>query len=120
MDTPHDRVFRFERFTLDMTRRRLCADDREIALRAKSFDVLCCLVGHAGRLVAKDDIIGTVWPGVIVTDESLARCVSDIRLALDDRAQRIVKTISGRGYMLAAPLDKPVPSEPAVTATSSI
>jgi adenylate cyclase len=42
---------------------------------------------------------------VTVTEESLTRCVSDIRLALDDGAQRIIKTLPRRGYVLAAPAD---------------
>jgi DNA-binding winged helix-turn-helix (wHTH) protein len=44
-----------------------------------------------------------VWPNVIVTDESLARCVSDVRLALGDRRQRIIRTVPRRGYPLTVP-----------------
>jgi adenylate cyclase len=51
----------------------------------------------------KDEIIQAVWPDVTVTEESLTRCVSDIRLALNDSRQRIIKTLPRRGYMLAAP-----------------
>jgi L,D-transpeptidase catalytic domain len=41
---------------------------------------------------------------VIVTDESLARCVSDVRKALGDADQRIVKTMTRRGYLFASPV----------------
>ncbi|HEY7552751.1 MAG TPA: tetratricopeptide repeat protein [Hyphomicrobiaceae bacterium] len=102
MDAVYERVYEFEGFILDMTRRTLCAAERGVELRPKSFDVLCCLVEHAGRLVTKDALFQAVWPGVSVTDESIARCVSDIRRALGDRGQQIVKTIPGRGYLLAA------------------
>src|SRR5262245_32094319 len=96
------RTYQFEGFILDATRRILRGDDRELELRPKSFDVLCCLVEHAGEVVTKEHIISTVWPGLAVTDESLTRCVSDIRLSLGDR-QCIVKTIPRRGYLFASP-----------------
>jgi formylglycine-generating enzyme required for sulfatase activity/DNA-binding winged helix-turn-helix (wHTH) protein len=102
MDAVYDRVYRFEGFTLDMTRRTLDTAERKVELRPKSFDVLCCLVEHAGQLVTKDRLFETVWPGATVSDESVTRCVSDIRAALSDREQRIIKTIPGRGYLLAA------------------
>ena len=102
VEVPHDRVFQFEGFSLDMTRRVLRNGDREVELRPKSFDVLCCLVQHGGQLATKDELLRSAWPGVTVSDDLLARCVSDIRRSLDDRDQRIVKTVPVRGYLLAA------------------
>jgi adenylate cyclase len=110
------KVFRFEGFTLDLTRRSLRAGDRTIELRPKSFDVLAYLVERAGRPAGKDEIIQAVWPDVTVTEESLTRCVSDIRLALDDGAQRIIKTLPRRGYVLAAPVTGP--DDPAISASA--
>jgi predicted ATPase/DNA-binding winged helix-turn-helix (wHTH) protein len=92
---------RFGQFTLDLRSGFLRHGEREIELRPKSFEVLCYLVENAGRLVPKEEIMGVVWPNVAVTDESLARCISDIRLALDDREQRIIRTVPRRGYRLA-------------------
>jgi DNA-binding winged helix-turn-helix (wHTH) protein len=43
------KVFRFEGFTLDLTRRSLRAGARVIELRPKCFDVLAYLVERAGR-----------------------------------------------------------------------
>jgi hypothetical protein len=39
---------------------------------------------------------------VIVTDESIVQCISEVRLAIDDRQQAIVKTVPRRGYRFAA------------------
>jgi TolB-like protein len=113
MNAGYDTVFAFEGFTLDVARRALRMADRDIDLRPKSFDVLCCLVERAGQLVTKDEILQKVWPDLSVSDYSLTRCVSDIRLSLDDREQRIVKTIPGRGYILAAPIARPAPDRTA-------
>ena len=97
-------LFCFGKFVLDLKRGCLRAGDREIELRPKSFNVLCYLVENAGRLIPKDEIIKAVWPNVIVGDDSLTRCVSDVRVALADADQNIIKTISRRGYVFAAPV----------------
>jgi TolB-like protein/DNA-binding winged helix-turn-helix (wHTH) protein len=99
-----DGVFCFEGYTLDRRQRCLRRGDREIALRPKSFDLLCCLVENADRALSKDDIIAIVWRGIAATDESVARCVSDVRLALGDAAQRIIRTVPGHGYQFTAPI----------------
>ncbi len=104
VEASEDPVFQFEGFTLDVIRRTLRAADRDIELRPRSFDVLCCLLRHGGQLVTKDEVLRSVWPGITVSDESLTRCVSDIRLSLCDREQRIIKTVPGRGYLLAVPV----------------
>ena len=94
------RAFEFADFTLDVTRGCLRAGDRVIELRPKSFALLAYLVEHAGRLVSKDELIGAVWSDVVVSDESLAKCVSEVRGALGDSGQRLVKTVPRRGYLL--------------------
>jgi adenylate cyclase len=97
-------VFCFEGFRLDVTRRTLHRDGALVELRAKCFDLLACLARNAGSVVKKDELISVVWPGVVVTDESITRCVSDIRQALGDGAQQVVKTVPRQGYMLASPV----------------
>ena len=82
--------------------------DGEVGLRPKSFEVLRYLVEHAGEVVSKDDLINAVWPDVTVTDESVTRYISDVRHALNDADQHIIKTLPRRGYLL----DLPVAAEP--------
>src|SRR3984893_13432302 len=106
MQTVGGEAFFFEGYTLDLRRGCLREEDREIELRPKSFMVLRYLVENAGRLVSKDELIRAVWPNVVVTDESLARCMSDVRFALEDREQRIIKNVPRRGYLLAAPVSQ--------------
>jgi TolB-like protein/DNA-binding winged helix-turn-helix (wHTH) protein/Tfp pilus assembly protein PilF len=115
MDAIAARQFQFEGFTLDPMRRSLRTGGREVELRPKSFDVLLHLVELAGRLAAKDEIIAAVWPNVVATDESLARCVSDVRHALGDSGQAIIKTVPGRGYLFAAPVTVVAADAPATT-----
>ena len=42
----------------------------------------------------------TVWPGVTVSDESLAQCISEVRRALGKGGARIVRTVPRRGYVI--------------------
>jgi TolB-like protein/Flp pilus assembly protein TadD len=102
-----EKAFFFEGYTLDMRRGSVCAGDRDLALRPKSFNVLCYLVANAGRLIPKDELAKAVWPDISVTDESVTRCVSDVRQALDDADKLIIKTVLGRGYMFIAPISEP-------------
>ena len=99
MSDAADGVLCFEGWSLDVARRELRRGERPVELRPKSFDVLACLARNAGRVVTKDELMSAVWPGVVVTDESLTRCVSDIRLAIGDDAPRLIKTVPRRGYV---------------------
>jgi TolB-like protein/DNA-binding winged helix-turn-helix (wHTH) protein/Flp pilus assembly protein TadD len=117
-------TFRFDAFELDVQRRTLRRSGVDVELRPLAFDALGFLVRHAGRVVTKDELIAAVWPGLVVTDDSIARCISDIRRALGDVEQKIIKTVPRRGYTLAvaATMDgagfaHPEPAELAVART---
>jgi TolB-like protein/DNA-binding winged helix-turn-helix (wHTH) protein/tetratricopeptide (TPR) repeat protein len=97
-------TFRFDAFELDVQRRTLRRSGTDVELRPLAFDALAFLVRHAGRVVTKDELIAAVWPGLVVTDDSIARCISDIRRALGDADQKVVKTVPRRGYTLAVPV----------------
>lgn len=93
--------YTFDRWTLDCARGTLTGDTGDVSLRPKSFEVLQYLIQNAGRLVSRDDVLGAVWPDVTVTEESLTQCVSEVRHALGDSDQRIIKTLPRRGYLFA-------------------
>jgi DNA-binding winged helix-turn-helix (wHTH) protein/tetratricopeptide (TPR) repeat protein len=99
MEIPAKRL-QFSSFTLDLDRLCLFGPSGRASLRPKSFDVLRYLVAHPRRVITKDELIKAVWPNVIVTDESLTRCISDVRHALGDESQQVIKTVPKRGYLL--------------------
>jgi predicted ATPase/DNA-binding winged helix-turn-helix (wHTH) protein len=112
MSSPETRMrFQFGGFILDLSRGSLTNHGREVALRPKSFAVLCYLLERAGRLVSKDELVEAVWPGIFVGDDALARCISDIRAALGDGDQSIVKTVPRRGYLIAASVSSSIDAE---------
>lgn len=79
--------------------------------------VLLCLAAQPGTVVTRDELLATVWNDVTVTDESLTRCISDLRRSFgDDPAQpAIIETIRKVGYRLIAAVE----SEPDGVAASS-
>jgi TolB-like protein/DNA-binding winged helix-turn-helix (wHTH) protein len=106
---------RFGRYVLDHQRGCLFAGDREITLRPKTFEFLRYLAGNPGRLVSKDELLAAVWPNVVVTEDSLFQCVAELRRALQDHDQHLIKTVQRRGYRFEAPLSV----EPSVGASQS-
>jgi TolB-like protein/DNA-binding winged helix-turn-helix (wHTH) protein len=76
---------------------------RIVPLRAQSFAVLRHLIDRAGAVVTKEELATAVWKGVAVTDDSLVQCVRDIREALGDEAQAVLRTVPRRGYRLDLP-----------------
>jgi adenylate cyclase len=97
--------FRFAAWTLDQSRGSLAGPAGDIALRPKSLEVLHHLLVNPGRLLSRDDLLEAVWSGVTVTEESLTQCVSEIRHALSDGEQTIIKTVPRRGYIFTLPVD---------------
>ena len=53
-------------------------------------------------MISKEEIVAAVWPQAVVTDESLARCISDVRAAIADHDHKVIKTVPRRGYLFAA------------------
>jgi adenylate cyclase len=97
-----DAIFQFDRFALYPNRGLLLTTEgQEITLRPKAFAVLRLLVENAGRLLDRDAIMRAVWSDVIIADDGITQCIRDIRRALADDAQRIVRTVRQRGYILA-------------------
>jgi len=92
--------YHFLPFRLDPANARLWRDDTVIAMRPKTFDILCCLIERTGQLMTKEEILATVWPGARVSAAGLKRYIQEIRLALGDNAQspRFIETVPRRGY----------------------
>src|SRR6516162_10727188 len=71
-----------------------------VELRPQALAVLLELGRQHGELVTKRDLSARVWPGVSVTEDSLVQCVVEIRRALGDTRQQVVRTMPRRGYLL--------------------
>lgn len=94
--------YRFDRFELQPAARRLLAEGRDARVGARAFDVLLALVERPGRVVAKDELLAAVWPGVIVEEANLAVQISALRKVL---GPGLIATVAGRGYQFTGTLE---------------
>ncbi|MEW6272787.1 MAG: AAA family ATPase [Thermodesulfobacteriota bacterium] len=60
---------------------------------------------RAGRLVTKDELWSAVWPGTVVTDDTLTKSIRELRSALGDDASapRFIETVHRRGFRWLEP-----------------
>jgi len=88
------------------TLNRISRDGDDVAVEPKVMEVLVCLASHPGRAVTKDHFFETLWEGMVVTDDSLSRCISELRKHFgdDSRDPRYIETIRKTGYRLLAPV----------------
>ncbi|WP_189521260.1 winged helix-turn-helix domain-containing protein [Mesorhizobium sp. M1B.F.Ca.ET.045.04.1.1] len=101
---------------LDLERGLLLRDGAAVPLRSKAFSLLSYLARNDGKVVTKSDLISAVWGNIAVTEDSLTQAVRDIRKALDDGDQAILKAVPKRGYVLSSPCHKPSPASQPVVA----
>jgi TolB-like protein/DNA-binding winged helix-turn-helix (wHTH) protein/Tfp pilus assembly protein PilF len=87
----------------------------EITLPNLSFELLLALIRVAPKFLSNDLLMARVWPGQIVTPETVAKRVNLLRMALGDSAQepRYIAGVRGRGYRLVAAVSPAVaPASP--------
>ncbi len=96
-------------------------DGKQLHLEPKVMDVLLCLARHQGEVVSRDTLLNEVWGKVIVTDDAINRCISEVRTILGDteRQRNYIRTIPRRGYSLIVPIEPLFPGEPAPLAGDS-
>jgi len=91
---------------MDLARGCVLKAGKEIRLRPKVYEALKYLVENSGRLIAKQELIQALWPDAFVTDDSLVQCTVELRRALGDRGQKLLKTIPRRGYIFKGQVTK--------------
>lgn len=92
-------VYHFADFELDEELRQLRLHGNEVPLQPRAFEVLAYLIKNRMRVVDKDELLESLWPGMIVTDSSVQRAVSLTRAALRRGGiSDAIRTHAGRGY----------------------
>src|SRR5262245_40464376 len=96
----------FSECELDETRFELRRRGTVVKLEPKTFDLLAYLVRAADRVVSKDELLDAVWPGQVVSESVLPKCVAAARRAVGDARTpgSVIQTVHGRGYRFVAPV----------------
>ena len=90
----------FEEYAFDTDCRELHRGANVVSIAPQVFDLLEYLIRNRERVVTKDDLIGAVWHGRIVSDAALTTRLNAARTALGDsgQEQRLIKTLSRKGF----------------------
>src|SRR5262245_16791917 len=114
-------VLAFGDFELDEELYALRRRGRTVKLEPKVFDVLAFLLRRRARVVTKEELLESLWPGDAVSESVLPRCIAAARRAVGDTRGRgkIIQTLHRRGYRFVAPVTEAagapaatVPAEP--------
>jgi TolB-like protein/DNA-binding winged helix-turn-helix (wHTH) protein/predicted negative regulator of RcsB-dependent stress response len=107
-----ERVYRFGNFTLAVNEHCLHRGSQEIHVRPKVFDTLLFLVERHGHLITKTELLNGIWSDVIVTENTLNKCIEEVRHVLNDSPQNplFVQTISRVGFKFIGRVETSPPS----------
>jgi Tol biopolymer transport system component/DNA-binding winged helix-turn-helix (wHTH) protein len=109
-----NRCYRFEKVEIDVQNLRVTVGSEIHPLEPKSFRLLLFLIENPGRALPKEEIMSVVWPDTFVSDNSLARAVTQVRKALDDdpKAPRYIETVPSVGYRFIADCKEEIRESP--------
>lgn len=90
--------FHFSDFVMHRRTRRLTCASKDMQIGSRALDLLELLVIHSDRIVSRDEIMATVWPGTVVGENNLNVQVANLRRLLGADA---IVTVPGRGLRFA-------------------
>lgn len=93
-------------WSVDPARNEVSRGGELLRLEPKVIEVLVYLTRKPGEVIGREELLSSVWPGVIVGDDALTQAIIKLRKAFGDDAHqpRYIETISKRGYRLIAPV----------------
>jgi Tol biopolymer transport system component/DNA-binding winged helix-turn-helix (wHTH) protein len=100
----HSRCYTFGPLRFEPAEHKLLRDGQPVALPPKAFELLELLVGRAGHLIPKEELLREIWPDTFVEEANLSYTISLLRKALgdDESPYRYIETVPRRGYRFTA------------------
>ena len=91
---------RFDDFEVDTDRYEIRQGGEIRPVEPLVFDLIAFLVRNPNRVISREDVIGGVWGGRIVSDATISSCIKSARRALGDSGdnQSYIRTVRGRGF----------------------
>jgi TolB-like protein len=101
-------IYRFGTFELDIAAQELRDGATSLSVEPQVFALLVHLIENRDRVVSRDDIIGSVWHGRIVSEAALSSRIKAARQAIGDdgQAQRLIRTIHKRGFRFVGAVER--------------
>lgn len=100
-------TYRFDDIQVEIHSFRVFKAGRMLALEPKAFEVLVFLLTHHNHLIAKEEILNSVWKNSFVTPNAMTRVIAQLRKALGDtrKEPKYIETIQTRGYRFIAKVE---------------
>lgn len=97
-------TYAFGSYVLDVGRRQLLENGREVHLSPKALLLLQALLEVRPRAVSRAEIHDRLWPNTFVVDSNVGAIVNELRRAIGDsvQASRFIRTVHGYGYAFHA------------------
>lgn len=88
-----------------------------VRLEPRTMRLLLCLAEHAGQVVSAEQLLDEVWPGVVVSPDSVYQAIASLRRLLGDDPKQpsYIMTVPRKGYRMVAAVETAVDSLPAPT-----
>jgi TolB-like protein/Flp pilus assembly protein TadD len=98
---------------LDPDRRELRRASGAVSIGPQVFDLLLHLVENRAHVVSKDDLLGAVWHGRIVSESTITSHINAARTAIGDNGQdqRFIRTVARKGFRFVGDVAEAAPSE---------
>jgi len=109
------RRWHFAGAVLDERTLELLVNGANAGLERKPLEVLIFLLERSGEVCTKDELLAGVWPGRVLSETVLTKCIGRLRDALADQDQDIIKTVYGFGYRFIAPVQVELAAAPQTT-----
>lgn len=74
--------------------------DIEVNLDSRSMDLMLCLAKGGSKGCSRDELLTSLWPDKVVSDDSLTNLISQTRAKLKPFRDSFIKTIPKKGYLL--------------------
>jgi DNA-binding winged helix-turn-helix (wHTH) protein len=109
------RRWHFAGAVLDERTLELLVNGVNAELERKPLEVLIFLLERSDEVCTKDELLAGVWPGRILSETVLTKCIGRLRDALGDQDQDVIKTAYGFGYRFIAPVQVELAAAPQTT-----
>src|SRR5437764_14694886 len=97
-------IFCFGNCEIDVDRRELRQGGTAVHVQPQVFDLLVYLLDNRGRVVSRDDIIGSVWGDRIVSESTLTSRINAGRTPRGYSAeqQKLIRPIAQKAFRFVA------------------